>query len=1042
LHPRRWRYRQHRGDVTPRDQYAEICRVGRGCIPAVGVTGNIAGTQPRITNMQNLPFQEFLAQLEQQGFTIGVEHHLRLQTVLNVLPPDCKPSDVKFYLCPIFAANAKQQQQFYHAFDAYFAAFEPERVREAERQTEERRKAAPPLPEPKRWQFVLFGVLITILVMVVSFQWQYGAWLLPSLRPTPTPTVAATPVPEMSPTPETTVTPEAAPTAVPTPQAATTGISWRYRALLFYIDYRLQIRLLLVLTPLLALVLMEAWRWQQRKLALERRRGKRPPRVWPIRVDAPPLPFLQHDPLRSAARLLRRRVTGNRREIDVNASLKATLAAGLFPTLRYRHVTRPPEYLILIELPAWRDHAAQFADSIAEALQHDAVFVERYFYERDPRVCFREPDGERELLADLLDRYRDHRLILIGTGDSLLDPISGAFEGYAALFLEWRDRAMLTPAPVSEWGMREVTLAREFALLPATLEGLAELAEFWDNPTSPPNLIPSTSSGHRSKGEGETSPLSFEAGLLRSREHLSLRGASATKQSGRMQGLFRRKLLAMTERNSSAGVGFLRDYLGEPVFQWLCACAVYTELRWNLTILLATLPCMPKNLLTEENLLRLIRLPYFREGVMPDELRWELIGALTPETERAIRTALVTLLEQNPPPEGSIAAEGFQLTLAAQRLWALGKNRDERNTLKKKMRQSGDLRLLQDYTLVRFLEGASASPLRFVLPRRLRKLFFRHGLPLFGLKNGVRLALALLLVVSFFVVERNLARAIQKELFETMVRIPAGEFVMGIAPQDVRKLSLQYDVTRDYFMAEVHDGMGRITNEFLIDRDEVTNKEYVDYLNQLGTHQHNGISLITLNSESSMSRILREGEIYRVIDNEYQRHPVVMVNWAAARAYCEWQGKRLPSEAEWERAARGTNGNVFPWGNEFAPDKANLFQYWPTYWYDHAVPEDQQQEMTLAVGSFPDGRSPEGVEDMTGNVWEWTNDLYTVYPGNTNTDGMYNVWHNDENYRVVRGGAFDEYHFAGRASMRFPRQRDVSYDNVGFRCVADVDGTK
>jgi len=284
----------------------------------------------------------------------------------------------------------------------------------------------------------------------------------------------------------------------------------------------------------------------------------------------------------------------------------------------------------------------------------------------------------------------------------------------------------------------------------------------------------------------------------------------------------------------------------------------------------------------------------------------------------------------------------------------------------------------------------------------------------------------------------NAARQrIEMRITQTMVRIPAGEFVMGIVPQDVRKLSLQYDVARDYFMAEVHEGMARIANEFLIDRDEVTNKEYVDYLNQLGTHQHNGISLITLNSESSMSRILRDGETYRLIDNEYQRHPVVMVNWAAARAYCEWQGKRLPSEAEWERAARGVQGNTFPWGDDFAPDKANLFQYWPTYWYEHSVPENQQQEMTLAVGSFPDGRSPEGVEDMTGNVWEWTNDLYTVYPGNTNAEGMYNVWHDDKNYRVVRGGAFDEYHFAGRASMRFPRQRDVAYDNVGFRCVFD-----
>ena len=977
--------------------------------------------------MQNLPFQEFLAQLARQGFTIGVEHHLRLQAVLNALPPDCAPSDVKFYLCPMFAANAKQQQQFYHAFDAYFAAFEPERVREEEQQAGERRKAAPPLPEPKRWQYVLLGALATLLIFVISTQWQYDMWIWPSLKRTPTMQAEATPTPapEMSPTPETTVTPGAAPTAVPTPQAAPTAVNWRYRALLSYIDYRLQIRLLLVLTPLLVLGLMEAWRWQQRKLVLERRRGKRPPRVWPIQVDAPPLPFLQHDPLRSAARLLRRRVTGNRREIDVNASLSATLAAGLFPTLRYRHVTRPPEYLILIELPAWRDHAAQFADSIAEALQHDAVFVERYFYERDPRVCFREPDGEREFFADLIDRYRDHRLILIGTGDSLLDPISGAFEGHAALFLEWRDRAMLTPLPVEEWGLREITLSREFPFLPATLDGFAALAEFWDNPTSPPNPL--------SKGEGETSPLPVGEG---------------------------------------PGVGFLRDDLGEPVFQWLCACAVYPELRWNVTIWLATLPCMPKNLLTEEHLLRLIRLPYFREGVMPDELRWELIGALTPETERAIRAELVRLLEQNPPPEESIAAEGFQLTLAAQRLWALGKNRGERNTLKKTIRQSGDLRLLHDYTLVRFLEGASASPLRFVLPRRLRKLFFRHGLPLFGLKSGVRLALALLFAVGAFVVERNYSFVLhdpvanveygkQGERFtlrETttdmaFVYVPGGCFMMGQTGTD--KTQIIAEIGKEEYEKYYLDELPRhevCVEGFWMGQYEVTNAQYRQFKADHDSQDYEGNSL---NGDDQ---------------------PAVYVSWNDAQAFVEWLNAtvgagsprplqdaanqsaasdgaitkgaetaplqfRLPSEAEWEYAARAGTTTVRYWGDDPNHDQACRYAnvhdqtskkaFTNFTWQEHNC--DDGYAVTAPVGSFQPNAF--GLYDMLGNVYEWAADTYHENYQDAPNKG--DIWEDldDNKAKVLRGGSWYDLPGYLRGALRVRFNPADDYYSLGFRAV-------
>ena len=101
----------------------------------------------------------------------------------------------------------------------------------------------------------------------------------------------------------------------------------------------------------------------------------------------------------------------------------------------------------------------------------------------------------------------------------------------------------------------------------------------------------------------------------------------------------------------------LRNYLGEETFQWLCACAVYTELHWDLTMYLASLPCMNRGLVKEKNLLRLIRLPWFRSGAMPDDVRWLLIRELDRDKEKAIRSAIIELLEKNPPPKETFAGE-------------------------------------------------------------------------------------------------------------------------------------------------------------------------------------------------------------------------------------------------------------------------------------------------------------------------------------------------------------------------------------------------
>ena len=235
---------------------------------------------------------------------------------------------------------------------------------------------------------------------------------------------------------------------------------------------------------------------------------------------------------------------------------------------------------------------------------------------------------------------------------------------------------------------------------------------------------------------------------------------------------------------------------------------------------------------------------------------------------------------------------------------------------------------------------------------------------------------------------------------QAMVAIPGGEFIMG---NDGRG----DDGPGDEDERPAHRARVRT---FRIDRYETTNAMYEAFVKATGRtiphHWANGVS-----------------------PEDKADHPVVYVNWHDADAFCRWAGKRLPTEAEWERAARGTDGRRFPWGNEFSTTKANP----PQYWLTKHEPGD-----TMPVGSFPQGRSPEGLEDMAGNVYEWVSDWYQPYPGNAVPNVHYGVKN-----RVLRGGSWYDClsYGCGLSSPVYNRSRfapAIKNKGFGFRCAQDV----
>lgn len=218
-----------------------------------------------------------------------------------------------------------------------------------------------------------------------------------------------------------------------------------------------------------------------------------------------------------------------------------------------------------------------------------------------------------------------------------------------------------------------------------------------------------------------------------------------------------------------------------------------------------------------------------------------------------------------------------------------------------------------------------------------------------------------------------------------MVLIPAGEFWMG--SNDGRED--EKPRRRVYLDA------------YYIGRYEVTNAQYEQFMRATGHWAP---------------------EFWSDLSSGDPQQPVVGIDWHDAEAYCRWGGNRLPTEAEWEKAARSTDGRKYPWGNE-EPDgsKANYYLWYLIF------------TRTATVGSYPKGVSPYGIHDMAGNVWEWVADWYSenYYRGapSRNPKGPESGQH-----RVIRGGSWLVYPRELRSSYRHGVEANYRHHYLGFRC--------
>ena len=216
----------------------------------------------------------------------------------------------------------------------------------------------------------------------------------------------------------------------------------------FYQRYGSAIRSALLIAPVVFFLFYEWYRYNRRRLALQRQRGKKPPYVWPIRVEAAAPRFYDSEDFYTAARLMRRRQVGEFHRLDVNATIAATIESLGYPRFRYRPDSKPPEYLVLINRASFRDHQAQLFGELSRALEQEGLFIARYIYDGDPRICCNET-GDCFHLVELRDKYPGDRLLIFGDGGRIINPVTGKLESWTAALLEWQDRAVLTPEAAS-----------------------------------------------------------------------------------------------------------------------------------------------------------------------------------------------------------------------------------------------------------------------------------------------------------------------------------------------------------------------------------------------------------------------------------------------------------------------------------------------------------------------------------------------------------------------------------------------------------------
>ncbi|NJO01338.1 MAG: hypothetical protein HC880_06290, partial [Bacteroidia bacterium] len=385
------------------------------------------------------------------------------------------------------------------------------------------------------------------------------------------------------------------------------------------------------------------------------RAGDRPP-------SQIPYPNLNHRIEVSAdfynlAQDLRRRRTGPSDRLDVLPTLQATIRRAGYPQLVYQTLSQAPSYLILIDEHSPRSQQARFFDFISQRLESEDIYLEKFFYQHSPLVCWNARFPQGLSLEQLRQKYPEHRLLIFGSGHGFLDPEEVVVKpSLEKQIRQWPEKALLTPVAVADWSFQEKLIHQLLVVLPVDFRGQIPLTEFLTLPEY---------------NDWEEHRRQFTDGATQPPLHLNT-------------------------------LPDLRAYLKQPaddphqaacLFHWLCALSVYFQPHWALSLAIgkkleqhwqAQTANPGFRLVTPENLLQLTRLPVLQQGRWEGTLQEALYEELKkyPELERLSRQAVLEVLEQSPVPPDSFAQREKRTQMAVQEAFLNPQNRQAQSQLR------------------------------------------------------------------------------------------------------------------------------------------------------------------------------------------------------------------------------------------------------------------------------------------------------------------------------------------------------------------------
>ncbi|WP_413176449.1 hypothetical protein [Anabaena azotica] len=593
---------------------------------------------------------ELIELLREAGYKIGISQHIAAQDLILFLIAQeqtlDEPQRLRTLLGPIFCKSLIEQEDFQYHFDSWLELVK--QISRASHTTEKANLEAQVAlsPEEKirpRW-WRLQWILIFIALITGTFfflkntnntQNQTGIWFfLKNTNNTQNQTGIWFFLKNTNNTQNQTGTNQTGTNQTGTNQTGTnqTGTNNNPNSKLIPINWQIAFYFLLSLC-FIYISWRLFWLWRA-NLFLQRSSTRTTPKLQTISIPDLEQNLFPRHLFINIAKAFRQRILVPSNTLDVEKSIDAFFRHGGWVELVYRNYTMIPEYLFLVERTGYRDHQSKFVAEMIERLKNDGVYLETYFYDEDPRICFSSDEhNSPRKLHEIATKYRQHYLIVVSDTEKLFSSISGELEPWVNQLLDWENRAILTPKPVENYGYEEFVLAQDFFILPATPTGLQALSQKLQQGTAT-NYYP------------------IEEIQLPLPESL------------------RTRPLRWVERNPPPPedidkmLDSLKEYLGKDNFHWLAACAIFPQLHWNITVYLGnTLKTKDGHSLLEvASLTKLARLPWFRFGYIPDWLRIRLISSLTHEQEHQIRNALRDLLVK--AVHDSVG--GLQLEVATQ----------------------------------------------------------------------------------------------------------------------------------------------------------------------------------------------------------------------------------------------------------------------------------------------------------------------------------------------------------------------------------------